>query len=63
MSLKEPMKKQNKNNWTNLPKNAKKQFNFNRNHQCSSFKTMNYIDPNYNNVKLSQKKKASTFIA
>jgi hypothetical protein len=57
MSLKEPMKKQNKNNWTNLPKNAKKQFNFNRNHQCSSFKTMNYIDPNYNNVKLSQKKK------
>ena len=57
MSLKEPMKKQNQGNWTNLPKNAKKQFNFNRNHQNISYKTMNYIDPQYNNAKLIQKKR------
>ena len=38
MSLKDSIKKQNQNNWTNLPKNAKKQFNFNRNHQNNSFK-------------------------
>ena len=57
MSLKEPMKKQNQGNWTNLPKNAKKQFNFIRNHQSISYKTMNYIDPQYNNAKLIQKKR------
>ena len=57
MSLKVSMKKQNQNNWTNLPKNAKKQFNFNRNHQNGSFKTMNYIDPLYNNNKNLQKKR------
>ena len=57
MSLKDSIKKQNQNNWTNLPKNAKKQFNFNRNHQNNSFKTMNYIDPQYNNSKILQKKR------
>ena len=57
MSLKDSIKKQNQNNWTNLPKNAKKQFNFNRNHQNNSFKTMNYIDPQYNNIKILQKKR------
>ena len=57
MSLKESMKKQNQSNWTNLPKNAKKKFNINRNHQNSSFKTLNYIDPQHNNNKLLQKKR------
>ena len=57
MSLKDSVKKQNQSNWTNLPKNAKKQLNFNRNHQNSSFKTMNYIDAQYNNSKILQKKR------
>ena len=59
MSLKDSMKKQGQNNnWTNLPKNAKKQFNFNRNNQNSSFKTINYIDAQYNNKnKILQKKR------
>ena len=57
MSLKESMKKQNQSNWTNLPKNAKKQLNINRNHQNSSFKTLNYIDLQHNNNKILQKKR------
>ena len=57
MSLKESIKKQNQSNWTNLPKNAKKQFNFNRNNQNGSFKTLNYLDPQYNNNKIPQKKR------
>ena len=57
MSLKESIKKQNQSNWTNLPKNAKKQFNFNRNIQNGSFKTLNYLDPQYNNNKIPQKKR------
>ena len=57
MSLKDSTKKPNQSNWTNLPKNAKKQLNFNRNHQNSSFKTMNYIDAQYNNSKILQKKR------
>ena len=57
MSLKDSMKKQNQSNWTNLPKNAKKQFNFNRNHQNGTYKTLNYIDPQYNNSKILQKKR------
>ena len=57
MSLKDSIKKQNKSNWTNLPKNAKKQFNFNRNNQNGSFKTLNYLDPQYNNNKIPQKKR------
>ena len=56
MSLKDSTKKPNQSNWTNLPKNAKKQLNFNRNHQSSSFKTLNYIDPQYSNTKIIQKK-------
>jgi len=57
MSLKDSIKKQNQSNWTNLPKNAKKQFNFNRNNQNGSFKTLNYLDPQYNNNKIPQKKR------
>lgn len=57
MSLKVSAKKQAQNNWTNLPKNAKKQFNFNRNSQNSSYKTINYIDPQNNNKKFIQKKR------
>ena len=56
MSLKDSTKKPNQSNWTNLPKNAKKQLNFNRNHQSSSFKTLNYIDPQYSSTKIIQKK-------
>jgi len=57
MSLKDSIKKQNQSNWTNLPKNAKKQFNFNRSNQNGSFKTLNYLDPQYNNNKIPQKKR------
>ena len=60
MSLKESMKKPNQNNWTNLPKNAKKQikkFDFNRNNQNNSYKTINYLDVQYNNNKMLQKKR------
>lgn len=61
MSLKESIKKQpNQNNWTNLPKNAKKQlkqFNFNRNNPNNSYKTLNYLDVQYNNNKMLQKKR------
>ena len=57
MSLKDSIKKQNQSNWTNLPKNAKKQFNFHRNNQNGSFKTLNYLDPQYNNNKIPQKKR------
>ena len=60
MSLKESMKKANQNNWTNLPKNAKKQikkFDFNRNNQNNSYKTINYLDVQYNNNKMLQKKR------
>ena len=57
MSLKDSIKKQNQSNWTNLPKNAKKQFNFNRNNQNGSFKTLNYLDPQDNNNKIPQKKR------
>ena len=49
MSLKDSIKKQTQNNWTNLPKNAKKQLNFNRNHQSCASKTINYLDPQLNN--------------
>ena len=59
MSLKESMKKANQNNWTNLPKNAKnqiKKFDFNRNNQNNSYKTINYLDVQYNNSKMLQKK-------
>ena len=60
MSLKEIIKKPNQNNWTNLPKNAKKQlkqFNFNRNNPKGSYKTINYLDVQYNNNKMLQKKR------
>ena len=60
MSLKESMKKANQNNWTNLPKNAKKQikkFDFNRNNQNNSYKTINYLDVQNNNNKMLQKKR------
>ena len=57
MSLKESIKKRNQSNGTNHPKNAKKQFNFNRNNQNGSFKTLNYLDPQYNNNKIPQKKR------
>ena len=60
MSLKESMKKANQNNWTNLPKNAKKQikkFDFNRNNQNNSYKTINYLDVQNNNNKTLQKKR------
>ncbi len=60
MSLKESMKKANQNNWTNLPKNAKKQikkFDFNRNNQNNSYKTINYLDVQNNNNKMIQKKR------
>ena len=59
MSLKDSTKKQNQSNWTNLPKNAKKQVNFNRIHQSSSFKTLNYIEPQYSNTKILPKKPPS----
>ena len=58
MSLKDSIKKQTQNNWTNLPKNAKKQLNFNRNHQNCASKTINYLDPQFNNnTNIIQKKR------
>jgi len=53
------MKKANQNNWTNLPKNAKKQikkFDFNRNNQNNSYKTINYLDCKITIIKCSKKK-------
>ena len=44
MSLNDLMKKSNRVNWTNLPRNAKKQLNFKRNNQNCTSKTLNYLN-------------------
>ena len=57
MSLKEKKNKSRQSNWTNLQKDGTRKLLFNKKHTNNSFKTVDFMESQYNFNKIIQKKK------